>query len=642
MENYNDEKSIFIIGKEVNSKPYNIEVLEDILDNINICTYALDEDGKYIYGNKTFADILNINREDIIGVYNKDYWKHHIYKEFEKNNKYVFESKSPQKFNEKIEVDGHIHCYRSYKVPIYNENGKPKYIVASTKNIDLSKMLSDELYKNYNTTTNKNILDVDRSRSFYLNKILINVAEHILDYTQADGISILLYDKDKKGLVPFIKLREAKKQLENVEIIPFNVENLYSDVYKSYLNNMFTKEKMTNLTSSDYISTDDLDYAGNYVIELSNEFIGFVGISYSNNNYPKFNIDEYMKCICSKISVVLMNIMLSNEVSAENKKREYTEKELEEYLDISVDLVAIVGKDGYIKRISHSWCNVLGWTEEELLSKALSDFVHPEELKSFKEGDNLENLDGKNTRNTIRFRHKDGKYIYIEWNSRYLGKEEIYVTTARDITKKLEGEKEKRKLEEAVYLEVVKNEFFSNISHEFRTPINIILGTMQIINKYIENNNIQIDSLKQYIKYIKQNSYRLLRLSNNLIDISKMDIGIYNLKCTNQNIINIIEDITLSVADYTKTNKINLIFDTDEEEVITYCDPDKIERIMLNLLSNAIKYTPQNGFIKVIVNVSYDEIIVSVKDSGTGIPEDKLNTIFDRFKQVDGLLSRSC
>ena len=189
-------------------------------------------------------------------------------------------------------------------------------------------------------------------------------------------------------------------------------------------------------------------------------------------------------------------------------------------------------------------------------------------------------------------------------------------------------------------MEILKNEFFSNISHEFRTPINIILGTMQLINKNIEKNDFKIDSLKTYTNYIKQNSYRLLRLVNNVIDISKMDIGMYSLKCSNQNIISVIEDITLSVADYTKNNKINLIFDTDDEEVITYCDPDKIERIMLNLLSNAIKYTPENGFIKVQITNAQNEIIVSVKDSGKGISKDKLDVIFERFGQADSAFNK--
>lgn len=642
IENFNSDKSIFIIGKEVKSKQYTMEILEDLLDNINVCAFVIDADGKYLYVNKPFTEMLDKKREDIIGSYNSDNWEYQIYNEFEKNNTEVFENKSPKIFNEKLVYDGNIHWYESYKAPIYDENKKPKYIVAKSKNVDLSKITSEELYKNYNRVTIENDFSGSSKKSVDLNEILKNIGEHILDYTKADGISMLLYDSDKEGLIPIVKLKNAKINLKNIEFIPLKKVNLYSDKYRSYFNCVFTKDKIPNLSSVDYKCIDELYYCGNYIIELNDELIGMIGLSYKKGNTPKFNSDEYMKYICNKIAMIINNIRLLNEVSIENKKRKHTEKELQQYLNVSVDLVAIVGTDTYFKRLSPNWFDVLGWTEEELLSMPIVDIIHPKDLENFIKKKKLNPKECKITRNIIRFRHKNGKYIYLEWSSEYIGDEEIYVTTARDITRNLEIEKEKRTLEEAVQIEVVKNEFFSNISHEFRTPINIILGTMQVINKNIDKNNIQINTLKKHTNYIKQNSYRLLRLVNNLIDISKMDIGMYEIRCSNQNIINIIEDITLSVADYTKNNKINLIFDTNDEEVITYCDPDKIERIMLNLLSNAIKYTPENGFIKVKIRSTQEEIIVSVKDSGVGIPKEKLDVIFDRFGQVDDSLNRKC
>lgn len=642
IENFNNDKSIFIIGKEVESKQYTMEILEDLLDNINVCAFVIDDDGKYLYVNKPFAEMLDKKREDIIGSYSSDNWEYNIYNEFEKNNREVFESKSPKIFNEKLVYDDNIHWYESYKAPIFDENKKPKYIVAKSKNINLSKITAEELYKNYNRVTIENDFSGSSKKSVDLNEILKNIGEHILDYTKADGISMLLYDSYKEGLIPIIKLKNSNTHLENVEFIPLKKFDVYLDKYKSYFNCIFKKDKIDNLSNIDSICIDELDYCGNYIIDLYDEFIGMICLSYSKGNAPKFNSDEYMKYICNKIAMIINNIRLSNEVSIENKKRKHTEKELERYLNISVDLVSIVGKDKHFKRLSPNWCDVLGWTEEELLSMPVEYIIHPKDLEDFRKKNKLDPKECKITRNIIRFRHKNGKYIYLEWSSEYIGDEEIYVTTARDITRNLEIEKEKRTLEEAVKVEVVKNEFFSNISHEFRTPINIILGTMQVINKNIEKNNIQINDLKKHTNYIKQNSYRLLKLVNNLIDISKMDIGMYELRCSNQNIINIIEDITLSVADYTKNNKINLIFDTNDEDVITYCDPDKIERIMLNLLSNAIKYTPENGFIKVKINSTKDEIIISVKDSGVGIPNEKLYDIFDRFGQVDDSLNRKC
>ncbi|MFR9069660.1 MAG: PAS domain S-box protein, partial [Paraclostridium sp.] len=508
IENFKSDKSIFIIGKEVESKQYTMEILEDLLDNINVCAFVIDDDGKYLYVNKPFAEMLDKKREDIIGTYNSDNWEYNIYNEFEKNNREVFESKSPKIFNEKLVYDDNIHWYESYKAPIFDENKKPKYIVAKSKNINLSKITAEELYKNYNRVTIENDFSGSSKKSVDLNEILKNIGEHILDYTKADGISMLLYDSDKEGLIPIIKLKNSNTHLENVEFIPLKKFDVYLDKYKSYFNCIFKKDKIDNLSNIDYICIDKLDYCGNYIIDLYDEFIGMICLSYSKGNAPKFNSDEYMKYICNKIAMIINNIRLSNEVSIENKKRKHTEKELERYLNISVDLVSIVEKDKHFKRLSPNWCDVLGWTEEELLSMPVEDIIHPKDLENFRKKNKLDPKECKITRNIIRFRHKNGKYIYLEWSSEYIGDEEIYVTTARDITRNLEIEKEKRTLEEAVKIEVVKNEFFSNISHEFRTPINIILGTMQVINKNIEKNNIQINDLKKHTNYIKQNSYR--------------------------------------------------------------------------------------------------------------------------------------
>ena len=225
---------------------------------------------------------------------------------------------------------------------------------------------------------------------------------------------------------------------------------------------------------------------------------------------------------------------------------------------------------------------------------------------------------------------------------KYVKDKNVFMSTGIDVTSRKEVEVEKKKLEEAIHLESIRNEFFGNISHEFKTPLNIILGIVQLIDKNIELDNITKENLIRHVDIMKQNSYRLLRLVNNLIDISRIDIGYYNLQPSNYNIVKVIEDITLSIAEYVKHKKINLIFNTDVEEITLACDPDKIERVMLNLLSNAIKYTDDNGDIYVSLNKVNEDVVVSVKDSGVGIPNDKLELIFDRFGQANDILSRRC
>lgn len=182
-----------------------------------------------------------------------------------------------------------------------------------------------------------------------------------------------------------------------------------------------------------------------------------------------------------------------------------------------------------------------------------------------------------------------------------------------------------------------RSEFYANLAHELRTPLNVILASMQMLNIYIN----QDLSVNKYMQIMKQNCLRLLRLINNLIDATKIDANFMNLNLNNYNIVNIVENIVQSVVDYAKTQGIDIIFDTDEEEVIVACDPDKIERIVLNLLSNAIKFTPQGGNIIVYVKTLNEYVKVSVKDTGCGIPKEKIETIFDRYKQIENNCRKS-
>ena len=639
--NFNNQESVVIIGEKNEDKPYNMDMLEDLLDNIDVAAFIIDKNGKYLYVNNNFSEMLNEKRENIIGKYNNIYWDDETYNNFNKNNSEVFKIKSAKIFNEKATVDGSSCWYKSFKAPIFDENGNTKYIVATTKNVNLSKAISEELYKNYNRAIMENNFE-RKNDNMKLNDILNNISQYILEYTKSDGLSLMIYDEKIEGLKSIINLENSVLNIKENEVISLKKADIQSEVYRKYSNCILHKDKLPDILRDKSVLVDELNYFGNYSIRLFDEFIGIIFLSYRDNNYPRFNCDEYMKYICNQIAMLIKNIRLSEEVSVENKKRKYTEKELERFLNVSADLVAIIGKDRYIKKLSPSWTNVLGWSEEELLSMLITDIIHPEDLESFKGKRILDDIEGQITRNIIRYRHKNGQYVYLEWSSEYFSIEENYIIAARDITNRLEIENKNKKLEQVVKLEIAKNEFFSNISHEFRTPINILFGTTQVLNKNIENNNIKLENLKKYSNYIRQNAYRLLRLVNNLIDINKMDMGAYNLRCSNQNIVNIIEDITLSVADYTKNNNINLVFDTDKEEIITYCDPDKIERIMLNILSNAIKYTPENGLIHVTINSNPEEITVLIKDSGVGIPSEKLNTVFDRFEQVDVSLNRKC
>lgn len=246
------------------------------------------------------------------------------------------------------------------------------------------------------------------------------------------------------------------------------------------------------------------------------------------------------------------------------------------------------------------------------------------------------------------------KYIYLlKINNNLLGCIHIYYENK---PKKINEEfikyiciilsfiKDKKNLKHAVEIESLKSEFFANLSHEFKTPLNIILSTVQLVMNYIEVNNEYPDynMFNKCLSNIKQNSYRILKIANNLIDMSKIDGNFYSINMGNYNIVEVVENIVQSLAEYMKDNKRNIIFDTIEEEIITACDPDQIERIILNLLSNAMKFTSHGGniYVDMEVNDRCNKVIIKISNDGEKINfEDRLR-IFERFTQSESLLTR--
>ena len=181
----------------------------------------------------------------------------------------------------------------------------------------------------------------------------------------------------------------------------------------------------------------------------------------------------------------------------------------------------------------------------------------------------------------------------------------------------------------------LKLDFFVNISHELRTPVNLISSTIQLIKLNLKNlSKEDANIISKYIDIMESNSMRLIRLINNLIDSTKIDAGFVKFTPINADIIKFVEDVCDSVVDYVDFNKMNLIFDTDREEEIVLFDPDIIERILLNLLSNAVKFNKVDGTIYVNLYTKEDEIRITVRDEGIGIPKEKLSSIFKRFEQI--------
>ncbi|WP_373599968.1 sensor histidine kinase [Paraclostridium bifermentans] len=274
-----------------------------------------------------------------------------------------------------------------------------------------------------------------------------------------------------------------------------------------------------------------------------------------------------------------------------------------------------------VKSVNNSFEEILDINRKELINKDIYEILGIDDITEKLEWV----VEGKNK--TINLKKVKKSYELI---SKHIN-ENKYSIWFIDKNKELEYEKTNK----------IRNEFFTNLSHELRTPLNLIFSSLQVLDLKIKNTNVSEEQfISKYINMANQNTYRLLKLVNNIIDSNKITSGYFDHNPQNYDIINFIEGICMSVVDFASHKNIDIVFDTEMEEKVISFDLDQMERIILNLLSNAIKFSKDNGKIKIYIKEENNMIEISISDNGIGIPKHKLESVFDRFKQVDNNVIR--
>ncbi len=196
-------------------------------------------------------------------------------------------------------------------------------------------------------------------------------------------------------------------------------------------------------------------------------------------------------------------------------------------------------------------------------------------------------------------------------------------------------EENKRLSRELIENEKFKNNYFVNLSHELRTPINVIVSTVQLINSFIKNKNMSYEKFSQYMDIISKSCDNLLKIINDIIDSSKIETGKYKIHKKNNDIVYIVEEAALNMSKFIEEKGLSLTIDPDMEELIISCDETEIERCIINLLGNAVKFTEEGGEIRVYIKEIEDNIEITIEDTGIGISQEDQEFIFKRFSQVE-------
>ncbi len=319
-------------------------------------------------------------------------------------------------------------------------------------------------------------------------------------------------------------------------------------------------------------------------------------------------------------------------------KAEESEARFKAISEKSVDGITLANTKGNYVFVNPAYCNLLGYSETELLAMNIKDVLHREEkLIAFPETIQK----GFANRQNVKLKHKNGSIVFTDIYGKLFefNKEKLVLGIVHDISERHKFEVElieaKDKAEES---DRFKTAFLQNISHEIRTPLNAIMGFSDLLASNFDDRA----KLESFTSIIVRRSSDLLDIINDIIDISKIESGQLPLNIGTCNLHELFTELT-SIAnsllvDYDKSQiNLELCVENNVANTALNVDNGKLKQIIINLLSNAIKYTEQ-GSIKYGYKIENEQIVFFVFDTGIGFSSDSYNLIFERFARLSNSL----
>ena len=339
-------------------------------------------------------------------------------------------------------------------------------------------------------------------------------------------------------------------------------------------------------------------------------------------------------------------IMVNTEDITKRKLEEKELRKLSNAVEQTADSVFITDTEGIIEYVNPAFETTTGYKCEEVIGQTPRIFKSGKHNSKFYENlwDTIKK--GKTFHARIINKKKNNEPFWADQTITSMkdndGNITNYVSVLRDITESVEKQKQElqlklsqeqnKKVEE---IDQMKSNFFANISHEFRTPLTLILGPADKL--LVESPS---DNTKKQAGLIRQNAIRLLGLINQLLDLSKLEAGKLKLEASLSNIVSFVKGVTQAFESFAEQKDIKLKVVSERENIEIYFDKEKMLKILSNLLSNSLKFTLKDGFIEISVkesrklpNAGFIEI--KVRDNGIGIPEEELPKLFERFYQID-------
>ncbi|HYF84321.1 MAG TPA: PAS domain S-box protein [Clostridia bacterium] len=588
----------------------NEEVLRTLINGTPDLIFFKDANGRYLEMNDSMLHAFGFDIENYKGMDRHELARSSpsynvVSEKCSASDEKAWKKGSIYRSTDIINISGGVRrTYDVIKTPIFYKDGRRKGIVTLARDITMHKEAEEKLERKEKilratlNATDDGILVVDNNRQ---------VLEANELYFRMWSIPWDIYSLNNETAL----LKHIKKQLKE------------PDIFEAWVN--FTYE---------------VPVTEHYTAELTD------GRIYEVFSTPLMDKGHMIGRVCSFRDITAR-------VNAENELHK-SEERYRTLVELSPDAI-FVSVDGKTVFSNMAGVKMLGANSRESIYKGdILDFIHLD-TKALTEQHINGIINGEDilSMSEQKIRRLDGRSIEIEAVSSivpYRG-ENAVMCVARDISERKRTEEMKHTMDENMKLvretleyDKIKTEFFANISHEIKTPLNIIIGTLQLFELILNGQNTfeGIDKLEKYTTIMRQNCFRLLRMLNNLIYITEIDSGFVEMHVQNHDLVQMVKNILSDASRFIESKGVQLSLDSKDLCLETACDADKIKRVLLNLLSNAVKFTDKGDTINVSLFRKNGYVYISVKDTGIGIADEMKELIFQRFRQVDKSFTRKC
>ncbi|CAH2031451.1 PAS domain S-box protein [Trichlorobacter ammonificans] len=325
----------------------------------------------------------------------------------------------------------------------------------------------------------------------------------------------------------------------------------------------------------------------------------------------------------------------------ERCRAEREREQFHAFFTTAADLMCIADPHGAFRQVNPACCEVLGYSEEELLSRPFLDFIHPDDKQRTVEEMARQLQSGYSLNFENRYIRKDGSVCWLSWRAIYNSDDRTTYATARDISELKRAEAELRQAKEAAEAaSVAKSSFLATMSHEIRTPMNGVIGMTDLLL------DTSLDpTQREYAELVKYSGRSLLRLINDILDLSKIEAHKIELESEPFNLRTAITGTVELLS--LKAREKGLTIDwtvADDVPLLLKGDEGRLRQILTNLLGNAVKFTAQGRVSLAVTRQALAEhrttLHFEVRDSGIGIAPDKQRVIFEPFSQADASTTR--